>query len=157
MFTNVSEGLAASIIALMIETARTSKTSVNFYHTTRRYNSEDSHLRAHRRENLRSYVDAHCTLNSISFALYSTQIVLINDSRNALEQTRFKLACQILRSTRSSEFSLTWRNGNTVYYTCYANSDLEMPVASTVLLKSQLTLFLEFSHLHSLTHSKDYF
>jgi hypothetical protein len=31
-------------IALMMETARTSETLVNFYQTTRRYNPEDSHL-----------------------------------------------------------------------------------------------------------------
>jgi hypothetical protein len=35
---------------------RTSKTLVNFYQTTRRYNPEDSHLRTHRRENLKSYI-----------------------------------------------------------------------------------------------------
>jgi hypothetical protein len=50
-FTNVSEVLAASIIwtiiALMMEAARTSETMVNFYQTTRRYNPEDSHLRTH--------------------------------------------------------------------------------------------------------------
>jgi hypothetical protein len=40
----------------MMETARTSETLVNFYQTTRRYNPEDSHLRTHRRENLKSYV-----------------------------------------------------------------------------------------------------
>jgi hypothetical protein len=42
-------------IALMMEAARTSETLVNFYQTTRRYNPEDSHLRTHRRENLKSY------------------------------------------------------------------------------------------------------
>jgi hypothetical protein len=42
-------------IALMMEAARTSETLVNFYQTTRRYNPEDSHLRPHRRENLKSY------------------------------------------------------------------------------------------------------
>jgi hypothetical protein len=40
----------------MMEAARTSETSVNFYQTTRRYNPEDSHLRTHRRENLKSYL-----------------------------------------------------------------------------------------------------
>jgi hypothetical protein len=30
--------------ALMMEAARTSETLVNFYQTTRRYNTEDSHL-----------------------------------------------------------------------------------------------------------------
>jgi hypothetical protein len=39
-------------IALMMA-ARTSETSVNFYQTTRRCNPEDSHLRTHRRENLK--------------------------------------------------------------------------------------------------------
>jgi hypothetical protein len=42
-------------IALMMEAAGTSETSVNFYQTTRRYNPKDSHLRTHRRENLKSY------------------------------------------------------------------------------------------------------
>jgi hypothetical protein len=42
------------LIALMMEAARTYETLVNFYQTTRRYNPEDSHLRTHRRENLKS-------------------------------------------------------------------------------------------------------
>jgi hypothetical protein len=46
--------LAASITALMIEAASTSETLVNFYQTTRRYNPEESHLRTHRSENLKS-------------------------------------------------------------------------------------------------------
>jgi hypothetical protein len=44
------------LIALMMEAGRTSETLVNFYQTTRRYNPEDSHLRTHRRENLKSYM-----------------------------------------------------------------------------------------------------
>jgi hypothetical protein len=44
-----------SFIALMVEAARSSETLVNFYQTTRRYNTEDSHLRTHRRDNLKSY------------------------------------------------------------------------------------------------------
>jgi hypothetical protein len=43
------------LIALMMEAARTSETLVNFYQATQRYNPEDSHLRTHRRENLKSY------------------------------------------------------------------------------------------------------
>jgi hypothetical protein len=46
-----------SLIALMMEAARTSETLVNFYQTTRLYNPEDSHLRPHRRENLKSYIE----------------------------------------------------------------------------------------------------
>jgi hypothetical protein len=34
----------------------TSEPSLKFYQTTRRYNPEDSHLRTHRRENLKSYL-----------------------------------------------------------------------------------------------------
>jgi hypothetical protein len=46
-----------SIVALMMEAARTSETLVNFYRTTTTdYNPEDSHLRTHRRENLKSYL-----------------------------------------------------------------------------------------------------
>jgi hypothetical protein len=39
----------------MMEAARTSETLVIFYQTTQRYKAEDSHLRTHRRENLKSY------------------------------------------------------------------------------------------------------
>jgi hypothetical protein len=42
------------MIALMMAAARTSETLINFYQTTRRFNPEDSHLRTHRRENLKS-------------------------------------------------------------------------------------------------------
>jgi hypothetical protein len=53
MFTDFSEVLAASI-ALMMEAASTSVTSVNFYQTARRNNPEDSHLHTRPRENLKS-------------------------------------------------------------------------------------------------------
>jgi hypothetical protein len=43
-----------------MEAARTSETLVNFYQTTRRYNPEESHLRTHRRENLKSYILIQC-------------------------------------------------------------------------------------------------
>jgi hypothetical protein len=36
--------MAVAIIALMMEAARTSETSENFYQTTRGNNPEDSHL-----------------------------------------------------------------------------------------------------------------
>jgi hypothetical protein len=38
----------------MMEAASTSETSVNFYQTTQRNNLEDSHLHAHRCEDLKS-------------------------------------------------------------------------------------------------------
>jgi hypothetical protein len=41
--------------ALIMDTASTSETSVNFYQTTRRNNLEDSHLHIRRRENLKSH------------------------------------------------------------------------------------------------------
>jgi hypothetical protein len=59
-FTDVSEILAASIIrslsVLMMEAASTSETSANFYQTTRRNNSEDSHIFTRRCENLKSCI-----------------------------------------------------------------------------------------------------
>jgi hypothetical protein len=42
-------------IALMMEAAGTSETSVNFYKTTRRNIPEDSHLHTRRCENLKSH------------------------------------------------------------------------------------------------------
>jgi hypothetical protein len=41
--------------ALMLEAARSSEMTVNFYQTTWRYNPENSHLRTNRHENLKSY------------------------------------------------------------------------------------------------------
>jgi hypothetical protein len=43
------------MIAVMMGAARYSETLENFYQTTRRYNPEDSHIRTHRRKNLKSY------------------------------------------------------------------------------------------------------
>jgi hypothetical protein len=62
-----------SLIAVMMEAARTSEMLVNFYQTTRRYNPEDSYLRTHCHENLKSYtgdVQFHCTpvVSSVSDA-----------------------------------------------------------------------------------------
>jgi hypothetical protein len=57
MVTDVSEVLVAAskAIALMMEAASTSETSVNFCQTTRRNNPEVSHLHTRRRENLKSH------------------------------------------------------------------------------------------------------
>jgi hypothetical protein len=41
--------------SLMMDAASASETSVNFYQTTWRKNPEDSHLRTHRRENVKSH------------------------------------------------------------------------------------------------------
>jgi hypothetical protein len=48
------------LITLMMEAARTSGTLVNVYQTTWRYNTEDSHLHNHRRENLKFYSVTIC-------------------------------------------------------------------------------------------------
>jgi hypothetical protein len=42
-------------VTLMMEASRPSETLVNVYQITRRYNPDDSHLRTHRGENLKSY------------------------------------------------------------------------------------------------------
>jgi hypothetical protein len=44
------------LVALKMEAASTSETSVNFYQTTRRNIPEDIHLRTSRRENLKSHL-----------------------------------------------------------------------------------------------------
>jgi hypothetical protein len=56
MSPDVLEVRAASInLALMMETARTSETSVDIQLRTRQYIPEDSELYTRRRENLKSY------------------------------------------------------------------------------------------------------
>jgi hypothetical protein len=54
--------VVAPMIALMMEAASTSETSVNFYHATQPNNTEDSHLHSRRRENLKSQKSI-CTLH----------------------------------------------------------------------------------------------
>jgi hypothetical protein len=44
------------LIALIMEAAKTSETSVNFYRATWLYNPEDGHLRTHSRDNVKSYL-----------------------------------------------------------------------------------------------------
>jgi hypothetical protein len=48
----------SAIIALMMEAANASETSVFFYQTTRRNNLEDNHLHTRRHENLKSHDQA---------------------------------------------------------------------------------------------------
>jgi hypothetical protein len=43
------------LLITLMEAARSSEMLANFYQTTRRYNPDDSHLRTHRHENLKSY------------------------------------------------------------------------------------------------------
>jgi hypothetical protein len=55
MSTDVSDVRAAAIIALKLEAARTSETSVDIKLRTRQYFPEDSELHTRRRENLKSH------------------------------------------------------------------------------------------------------
>jgi hypothetical protein len=57
MSTDVSEVRAASIIALMLEAARTSETSIDIRLRTRQYIPADSELYTRRRENLKSHIN----------------------------------------------------------------------------------------------------
>jgi hypothetical protein len=63
------------LITLMMEAESTSEMSVNFYRTTWRNIPEDSHLRIHRRENLKSRVPLFfcCEIKNphIFYVLYS--------------------------------------------------------------------------------------
>jgi hypothetical protein len=54
-------------VTLMMEATRSSETLVNFYQTTWRYNPEDSNLRTHRRENLKSYLELAFILLMLNF------------------------------------------------------------------------------------------
>jgi hypothetical protein len=62
MSTDVSEVRAASIIALMMEAASTSETSIDIQLRTRQDIPEDSELHTRRHENLKSHMghfDSH--------------------------------------------------------------------------------------------------
>jgi hypothetical protein len=64
MSTDVSEVRPATIIALMMETARTAETSVDFQLRTWQYIPEDSELHTRRRDNLKSHTfTAHVKLS----------------------------------------------------------------------------------------------
>jgi hypothetical protein len=52
------EATRGLIIALVMEAASTSETSVNLYQTARRNNPDDSHLHTRRRENLKSHLES---------------------------------------------------------------------------------------------------
>jgi hypothetical protein len=73
--------LAASIISkittLMMEAARTSEKSVNFYQTARRNNPEDSHLHTRRRENLKSH--------------FSLLVLFLNDNIYSAARVEFQV------------------------------------------------------------------
>jgi hypothetical protein len=56
MLTEVSQVRAASIIALMMEAAHTSETSVDIQLRTQQYIPEDSELHTRCRENLKSHI-----------------------------------------------------------------------------------------------------
>jgi hypothetical protein len=56
----------------------TSETLVYFYQTTRCYNPEDSHLRTHRRENLKSYM-FFLAFSKVSF-FWIHVVLLMTDS-----------------------------------------------------------------------------
>jgi hypothetical protein len=64
---------------MMMEAAWASETLVNFYQTAWRYNSEDSHLRTHRRrENLKSYINIiiiEDTITTIISTIYCSTFV----------------------------------------------------------------------------------
>jgi hypothetical protein len=59
---------------MVMKAARTSETLVNFYQTTRRYNLENSHLRTHRRENLKSYLPSSSLLDLADYKIFSSEV-----------------------------------------------------------------------------------
>jgi hypothetical protein len=76
----------------MMEATSTSETSVNFYQTTRRNNSEDSHLHTRRRENLKSHTDTE------NLRRYSpdTMSLSLSSANNFLEMSEVLLAAFLI-------------------------------------------------------------
>jgi hypothetical protein len=73
-FCRLASSISTATIALMMVAASTSETSVNFYHTTRRYNPEGSHLHTRRRENLKSHnIHIVSTHNSTAAGQYGVR------------------------------------------------------------------------------------
>jgi hypothetical protein len=65
-----------------MEAARTSETLVNFYQATRLYNPEDSRLRTHRRENLKSYLVTTIDYKNTNYNNNNSRIKNINKRSN---------------------------------------------------------------------------
>jgi hypothetical protein len=68
-------------MALMMEAARTSATSVNFYQTARCNNPKDRHLHTRRRENLKSHLVnlyGEATLIALMMEAASTSVTWAN-------------------------------------------------------------------------------
>jgi hypothetical protein len=57
--------MSLRLIALMMEAVRTSETSVNSHKSTRGYNPEQSHLRSHRRGNVKPYSGGTSVINHL--------------------------------------------------------------------------------------------
>jgi hypothetical protein len=68
----------SELIAMMMEAASASETSVNFYHTTRRYNPEDSNLRTHRCKNPKYYSKEVEHGNKFVFYLFPVYLTMIS-------------------------------------------------------------------------------
>jgi hypothetical protein len=90
------------VIALMMEAARTFETLVNFYKSTRRYNPEDSCLRSHLRENLKSYLVWIIFKNSVRTAK-KTQLFTITKI-NLL--TLFKEIIAVYRENHTKQYKM---------------------------------------------------
>jgi hypothetical protein len=74
--------------------AMTSETLVNFYQTTRRYNPEDSHLRTHRRENLKSYKVKH----EASTTFRTKKRGYLKEKINKLKTNKNKILAEVIQA-----------------------------------------------------------
>jgi hypothetical protein len=97
----------------MMEAARISETLVNFYQTIRRYNPEDSHLRTHRLENLKSYFTF--MLNKVTFycGLALPQVL---DGREDLQIWRVSVNAMNKQSLTGARRVVILRHKNIVRY-----------------------------------------
>jgi hypothetical protein len=78
MFIDVSEMLAASIMALMLKAASTSETSVNFYQTKEHHNPKGSHI-----QSIKMYINYACVSSVLAPLITHTCTRELTDTRKA--------------------------------------------------------------------------
>jgi hypothetical protein len=92
----------------MMDAARTSETLVNFYQTARRYYPEDSHLRTHSRENLKSYVE---DVVLRKFMIMKQKILsAFNKSANKETDDNYLSGLKNVRPTQRKRKNLVWEH-----------------------------------------------
>jgi hypothetical protein len=124
------------LIVLMMEAARTSETLVNFYQNTRRCNSEDSHLRTHCRENLKSYSIYYCFNISLCYGRVNGSFL----SRSICTYEPYSISYECLRLL------------NVVIFNGVSTTMNLIPLVMNASAFWMLSFFTEYLHLWTLFH-----